>query len=281
MVTVDKALRRGQFIVNVPVFLIMFSVSGLCIVLPANKLAPGYLILLGIALGPLAGWIYWSFAITRWRIWAFTNVDDINELKSRAISSKLIWPDGHIFEKTEIRTKKEKEIIKKFEDRFINEPQKRKIINDDLTVPTTTQVFYSKKKILVETVLCAALLSFGIYLLTTPNRWILGLFFSLIGGYVVIKDFFKLINDRPQLILNEIGIKIKNKDYSWTEVSSVNITTSNNKWLTLETIGGTVNETIDDYDISIADLEHRINVYLLRSEQATTANRVARPTSRR
>lgn len=277
MVTVDKALRRGQLVVNVPVFLIMFSVSGLCIVLSANKLASGYLILLGIALGPLAGWIYWSFAITRWRIWAFTNVDDINELKSRAISSKLIWPDGHIFEKTEIRTKKEEDIIKKIEDRFVNEPQKRKIIIDDLTVPPITQVFYSKKKILVETILCAGLLSFGIYLLTTPSRWILGIFFSLVGGYVVIKDFFKLINDRPQLILNQIGILIRNKNYSWAEVYSVNITTSNNKWLTLETIRGTVNETIDDYDISITDLEHIINVYLLRSEQATTANNIDVP----
>ena len=48
MVTVNKALRRGQFIINVPVFLIMFSVLGLCIVLTANKSAPGYVILLGI-----------------------------------------------------------------------------------------------------------------------------------------------------------------------------------------------------------------------------------------
>lgn len=274
MVTVNKALRRGQFIINVPVSLIIFSVLGLCIFLSANKLAPGYFILIGIVLAPLAGWIYWSFAITRWRIWAFTNVDSVNELRLRAISGKLIWPDGHIFEKTEIRTKQQKEIIKKLEDRFINEPQKRKVIEDDLAVPPTTKVFFSKKNILIEAILWGVMLSFGIYLLTTSDRWILGFFFSVVGAYIVIKGIYKLTNSRPQLILDENGIKIKNKHYLWAEVTNVTITTSSNKWLTLETIMGTTNETIDDYDISTADLEHTINIYLLRSVQATANTHV-------
>lgn len=272
MVTVDKALRRGQLIVNVPVFIIMFTIVGFCISLSAQKLAPGYLILIGILLAPLAGWIYWSFAITRWRIWAFTNVDNVNELKSKAISGKLIWPDGHIFEKTEIRTKRDKEIIRNLEDRFVSEPQKRKVVQDDLTVPTSTQVFYSKKGILVETILCTALLSFGIYLLITSDRWILGTFLSIVGAYIVIKDFYKLTNSRPQLILDQNGIIVKNKQYFWTEINNVTITAASNKWLTLETVRGTTNETIDDYDISIAELEYRINIYLFRSEKATTAN---------
>lgn len=289
MVTVNTAIKRGQLSVNLPVMLIMFSVLGLCIFLVTDKQAPGYLILASILLAPLTGWIYWSFVITRWRIWAFTNVDNVHELKSRAISCQLIWPDGHIFEKTEIRTKKEKEIIKDLDKRFLENPPKRKVLNDDPTVPSTTVVFYSKKYLLVEMIIFGvASLLLGIYVFVTSDHWIIGTFFGIMGAYIIIKDIVKLTNDRAQLTLDQNGIKVKDKHYPWLEISNVTITaasnkwfTYSNKWLTLETDRGMINETVDDFDISITDLEHRINVYLLRSEQATTANRVARPTSKR
>jgi len=49
------------------------------------------------------GWTWWSFAIVRWRIWAYERVDDLDELKRCAVRAKLIWPEGHLLERTEFR----------------------------------------------------------------------------------------------------------------------------------------------------------------------------------
>ena len=63
----------------------------------ALGLAP---VLLFIALA----WGWWSFAVPRWRLWAYERVGDISELKRRAVAVGLTWPDGHIFEKTEFKS---------------------------------------------------------------------------------------------------------------------------------------------------------------------------------
>ncbi len=122
MITVDTALRRGQVAVTIPALVTIACFIALCYFLSATNLAPNYLGAVGILLAPVVGWTYWSFAITKWRIWAFRNVDDVHELKAKAISENLIWPDGSIFERTEIRTKSEHETIKKLESRF-DEPR--------------------------------------------------------------------------------------------------------------------------------------------------------------
>lgn len=271
MVTVDKALRKGQLIVNIPVFLIMFGVMGLCFFLSIKKLAPYYLAPIGILLGPLAGWIYWSFAITRWRIWAFTNVGNVHELKSRAIASKLIWPDGNIFEKTEIRTTRDKELINELENRF-HESNNAKQVIDDPTIPPVTKVFYSKTNLMIESLLMAACLSYGIYLLAT-DRWILGPLCTILGAYFVIKNFSKITNTQPQLTLDINGISINEQQYVWSETDDITITKSANTWLTFNTDNGPINIAIDDLDISSIELERRLNIYQLRFEKATIANK--------
>jgi hypothetical protein len=143
-------------------------------------------------------------------------------------------------------------------------------------------VFYSKKYLFVEMIIFGVVsLLLAIYLFITSDHWILATIFSIIGAYIIIKDFVKILNDKAQLTLNQNGIKVKNEYYPWTEISHVTITaasnkwfTYSNKWLTLETDRGVINETVDDFDISITDLEYKLNIYLLRSEKATTANNV-------
>ena len=65
---------------------------------------------LGFVMAFILGWVVWSFTIASWRLWAFEKVDPKfhKQLKKEAIKAKLIWPDGHIFERTEIRTKKQR-----------------------------------------------------------------------------------------------------------------------------------------------------------------------------
>jgi len=63
---------------------------------------------------PLA-WLTWSFLVPRWRVWAYEHVEDLDELKMRAVEAGLIWRDGHFFERTEIRSKQQRQRIHELE----------------------------------------------------------------------------------------------------------------------------------------------------------------------
>lgn len=55
--------------------------------------------------GFVSAWVWWSTAIPKWRLWAYRRVDDIPLLKQKAVAAMLTWPDGHFFERTEIKSK--------------------------------------------------------------------------------------------------------------------------------------------------------------------------------
>lgn len=65
------------------------------------------LVVLGSAIIPLLAligtWIWWSILVPLWRVWAYDRVSDIGELKRLGVARGLIWPEGHPFERTEIR----------------------------------------------------------------------------------------------------------------------------------------------------------------------------------
>lgn len=61
-------------------------------------------LILAFVLALLCSWLAWSSQITRWRLWAYRRVDDIQALKTAAVTASLIWPEGHFLEKTEFRS---------------------------------------------------------------------------------------------------------------------------------------------------------------------------------
>ena len=60
--------------------------------------------LLGLALAIAPAWIWWSITVPKWRLWALRYVSNWPMLKRHAIASGLIWPDGSIFARTEIKS---------------------------------------------------------------------------------------------------------------------------------------------------------------------------------
>ena len=99
---VDAAARY----VSGPVLLIMLAPALVTLALGVAA---------GIPLGafwPVAGivlivswmlaWLAWSILTPRWRLWAYERVEDIDELKRIAIADRVLWPDGHIFHRSEL-----------------------------------------------------------------------------------------------------------------------------------------------------------------------------------
>ena len=74
----------------------------------------------GIAFLPcwILAWTAWSVLVPRWRVWAYERVDDLDELKRLARERNLIWPDGHFFERTELRSKAQRHLISEREERW-------------------------------------------------------------------------------------------------------------------------------------------------------------------
>jgi len=117
-VSVNKAMLIGHLVVNLPCGIVLFGPPGICFYFYQRGIIPLLLLLLSIVIAFCLAWGVWSLMITKWRIWAFSNVRNVRELKKRAIDERLIWPDYSVFEKTEIRSKSEQKTIQKLEEKL-------------------------------------------------------------------------------------------------------------------------------------------------------------------
>jgi hypothetical protein len=110
---VGKAILIGQLVVNLPVLIIILAGLGigLFIIWILSTMPPSFpdlFFLLGIfpmAIGIIAGWLWWSFAVPRWRRWALKSGAPEDELQTWGVLTGLVWPKGSIFEKTEFKIK--------------------------------------------------------------------------------------------------------------------------------------------------------------------------------
>ncbi|MEL4309083.1 hypothetical protein [Joostella sp. CR20] len=218
-ITVDKAIKRGHLIVNVPVFIAIIGCPALALYLSKQNLIPGWGIGIAFLIGSVLAWLIWSFMITKWRIWAFENVRNVHELKKRAIQEKLIWNDGNIFEKTEIRNTEDKSKLKKLEKKFEQEDEYR----EDYSLPPKMKIHYSKIYNYAELGVSILITIGGVYFFfqgTTMN-YILGVILIGVGIYNSIKQSQKAFNNEPQIIIDSKGIQTNNVEFkSWSNIES-------------------------------------------------------------
>lgn len=216
--TVDKAISKGHQWVNYPIFAIMIIGFGLTIYLHVILINP-WIFLIGFLSTFFFAWIWWSIAITKWRIWAFGNCRNVHELKRKAINQKLIWPDGSRFEKTEFRTNWQIEQLK-----IINQKFEKKdeilVIEDDITIPNETKIYYSKVSLVISWITGIGILLFGLYLANKGE--FIGYFFILVSIFSIYFDSKKTKETEPYIILNSKGVKTLNTVFTpWKKVKII------------------------------------------------------------
>ncbi|MBK9925669.1 MAG: hypothetical protein IPP66_10290 [Anaerolineales bacterium] len=103
---IQLAIAEGQKRVNMPIPFIMAGVWILGGVISFTFDNP-ILMIITFFTGFMSGWLWWSFAVPRWREWALKQPGVTpDELQHAAELALLVWPKNHFFEKTEIRPKK-------------------------------------------------------------------------------------------------------------------------------------------------------------------------------
>jgi uncharacterized membrane protein YciS (DUF1049 family) len=222
-VSVNNAIRRGHLIVNVPVALALIGCPAFAFYLSEQNIIPEWGIGVAFLIGFILAWLIWSFMITKWRIWAFENVRNVHELKKRAIEAKLIWDDGNIFEKTEIRSRDDKRKLEKLENKF----EKEDVFREDYSIPPKIEIYYSKWNSYLELGVSVLITAFGAYLLFSgaKENYLWGTIAAVVGLYSFQKELRKARhNKKPQIIMDSKGIQTKNVDFKeWSVITDEEI----------------------------------------------------------
>jgi hypothetical protein len=103
--SVFVAVRRGHAVITRPVLIIIAVVMAATWLLGRSLESIPILYATPFA-GPVVAWIWWSYAIPRWREWAIGRGVNPRVLQQVAVREWLVWPEGHIFERTEFRRRR-------------------------------------------------------------------------------------------------------------------------------------------------------------------------------
>ena len=120
-ISASAAVWAGQAWINLPVFVFIFSPICLFCLLAfpwlnrQSGFVAGPLLICLFLLGIGLAWLWWSVMVPRWRIWAWSRVADTNDLRQRAVRTGLIWPEGHVLERTEFQDAATKRVLRELE----------------------------------------------------------------------------------------------------------------------------------------------------------------------
>jgi hypothetical protein len=221
-ISVDKAIQRGHLMVSYPAIIILFATLLMSLYLfQFVLLMPKWAIYTTLIPAFAATWLWWSYMIVKWRIWAFEHCRNVHELKRRAISEYLIWQEGSRFEKTEIRSEEQKKKLAQLALKF-EIPDELEWIKDDGSVPVETKIYPSKLPFIIFGM--GGVLEFlaGIFFIRR-GEWIgdIGILISFGNFYLASKTSNILI---PYIILNAKGIKTLNTSFTeWDKVYAIEI----------------------------------------------------------
>ena len=228
--SIKEVIRWGQILINIPAIAIAFSLVILAFNFEELFLDEPFdlhiflrmlIVLIVFIFGITLSWLYWSFAIPKWRVWAYKNVakKEWEDLMWAAVDAKLIWTPGHAFEATEIRDEEAREETALFYEHILAKKRREDALgsySDDKSVPLETKYFLSRKDSWIE-----AIAIFFISLIAIGNLFFgTEIFMKIMGlgiiAYIIydqrnspLRDILK--KNEAQVILNEKGISIKKK----------------------------------------------------------------------
>jgi hypothetical protein len=264
-ITVEQALKKGLWKVKVPLMLTFVGfLATSCIVAYFIGIQIFYGTVFGFVIGGLCTLLLSSYLTVRWRIWAFTNVDDVHELRQAAITEQLLPADGSWLGKYELASDADKAQLLALECRFL-EPF---AFNDDYTLPDEVILYRYPYSIIILGGIC---ILFGCIMLMIFA--IAGSVFILFGtGILFLNQKFVKANTKrkPFITIGTKGIAIELHD--WKDISNERIVwerTGKNRYyyLIFDHRGGSERINLSNAGIKTSYLNHLLYVYRRRQMQ--------------
>ena len=159
--------------------------------------------------------LYYFVRLPQWRIWAFSNVRNVHELKQRAILGRVFPQEGSFWWRLEIKTAEQKRIIHELTDKF-DLPD---VFEDDYTIPYETAYSYSKTDRITYVVMTVVSLVVAIVFLPEKEYYTgtIMAVFSIFFGYAAYKRY---ANNGPLLTISNDGITTKQYGFhTWRDIS--------------------------------------------------------------
>lgn len=261
-VTVEEALSIGRWKLKHLPMIVTFSFIIVGSILFYANIFDGWVIALGFLLGFLSGWLVWSYYVNEWKIWALENVRNVHTLQRKAVEEKLIWEKGSWLEKTEFKNYNQKQKLEQLEIKFLE----KDIFKDDISFPKETIIFYSKTSIIFSLITFIALSAVGIFLVYIKQYF--GLLLIAFGIYLIYDSLKKLLDNKPQIVINAEGIQLKDDELvSWKDIHDDRAFRDLNRKNAKDYLA--FNDEmieINELTIRLEELENLLNVYRVRYE---------------
>lgn len=288
--SIRKVLNRGHLMLTIPTMCFLFLLPFASYLVSSQFLGgndSGIVVLVSILVGLVLGWLSWSYFVVKWKIYAFEEMDksEWGELYNRAVAEKLIWEFGSIFERTEIRSKEEKEKLASIEDAFFSHTDTSVsladlVIDDDGSLLEETRFFYKKTELYANAILPIVFGLAGGYLIWYAEE----LFFGIMGFVVVVlvfspSKFVDLFERRVQLTLSDHGVNFHTlESVGFVKWENVEMVTTNSETASLYLsfwegdVMFDVTLNISGYDFqSYPKLLETINIYMKRNFDQRTS----------
>ena len=285
-ITVDKALIRYNQINNVVIFIAIIALIVAFVLTVfttfnyfSSEITAGIIFFLAFSVYAVLFGVFiivLSPTFPIWKFWAFSRVSNVHELKKRLIMLGHISEENKFFQKIENSTENDQKYWK-IRLKFAQED----IFVDDKTVPDETFIYYSKKMGIIMIMLMIPLFAYGILLLFIADvrefvHALFGIFFMI--NTAVIGYFFgckKLINRKPQLILDNKGIHTKKTGFhKWEDIEKCIISTGNKAVLSFTTYSnGTKSINIQELNIKNNGMKLSKLLFLYRERNKLQNNR--------
>ncbi|RYZ48589.1 MAG: hypothetical protein EOP49_18330 [Sphingobacteriales bacterium] len=267
-VSVYQALRKGHRSVSYPSAAILLAILLVNFILCACNVLPFWTMAVGLVVAVAAAWLYWSVMITRWRLWAFEHVRNVHELNTLALEERLIWPEGSVYARTEIRNFEQKQRWLVLQEKF----QQADIFTDDPTVSAETSIYYLKGLFVVAVVSLLLFGGFGLYAGIVMNTY-LGLLAPAAISIPAYLAYRKAANRDAQITINARGIyTVKAGFHNWEDIQREQATIvrygkSADMFLSYDVPGAAVKVRINNLTINVRKLNHLLRIYRGRYEQ--------------
>jgi hypothetical protein len=230
--TVPQAINAGKWRVLYAPFIFLFVALRVGQILTRNQSSIvsvlSFMSILAIAL------IYWSIAVGRWRVWAFSNVSEMRWLYQRATVEHVL-PSSNFFKKLEWKTDAQRAFWTEIEQQ-LQSGQTIKTTLEDYDLPAETRIFDSKWQfwwipLVSFVILGGTYFAINRLLFPTEKNVEARAFFVMIPRMILliarewwrgVKMVFSTLE--PQIILSNEGIETPEFGLKkWAEISKIDV----------------------------------------------------------